>query len=115
MTFLVEQKIGKHIYVYEAQCYWDKNKKQSRQKRRYVGKKNIASGEITTPRKNKYVKQVRDYGHIYLVKQIAKQIGLADCIKEIFPDIAEEILHLTRKFTLLINIELHSPYSWSHQ
>ena len=36
MSFLVEQKIGKHIYVYETQSYWDKDKKQSRQKRRYI-------------------------------------------------------------------------------
>jgi len=94
MSFLVEQKIGKHIYVYETQSYWDKDKKQSRQKRRYVGKKDIVSGETTTPRKAKRVKQVQDYGHIYLAKHISQQIGLDECIKEVFADNAEEVSHL---------------------
>lgn len=94
MSFLVEQKIGKHIYVYETQSYWDKDKKQSRQKRRYIGKKDIVSGETTTPRKTKRAEQVQDYGHVYLAKHIAKQIGLDECIKEVFADNAEEISHL---------------------
>ena len=46
----------------------------------YVGKKDIVSGETITPHKAKRAEQVQDYGHIYLVKHISKQIGLEECI-----------------------------------
>ena len=31
--FTVDQKVGKHIYVYEVYSYWDKEKKSPRQRR----------------------------------------------------------------------------------
>jgi len=34
-----EQKIGNNIYVYEIKSFWDKEKKQSRQVRKYIGKR----------------------------------------------------------------------------
>jgi hypothetical protein len=34
-----------HIYLYDVESYWDKEKKQSRQKRTYVGKKDPKTGE----------------------------------------------------------------------
>ena len=39
MSYIVEQKIKNRIYLYEVNSYWDKNKKQSRQKRKYIGPK----------------------------------------------------------------------------
>ena len=40
MSFIVEQKINGRIYLYKVESYWDKKKKQSRQKRTYIGPKN---------------------------------------------------------------------------
>lgn len=46
MSYLVEQKVGDKIYVYEASSYWDSEKKQSRQKRVFLGRKDPETGEI---------------------------------------------------------------------
>jgi hypothetical protein len=46
MSYTVDQKIGKYIYVYEGESYWDPQKKQPRQKRRYLGKRDAQSGAI---------------------------------------------------------------------
>ena len=37
MSYIIKQKIRGRVYAYEAVSYWDPEKKQSRQKRRYLG------------------------------------------------------------------------------
>ena len=37
MAYTVRQKIKGRIYLYEVSSYWDKEKKQPRQKRKYLG------------------------------------------------------------------------------
>ena len=39
MSFIYEQKIKGKVYLYKSTSYWDKEKKQPRQKRVYLGKK----------------------------------------------------------------------------
>jgi len=39
MAYILEKKVGSSIYLYEVTSYWDSDKKQSRQKRRYIGKR----------------------------------------------------------------------------
>jgi len=46
MSYTVKQKIGGKLYAYEAHSYWDPKKKQSRQKRRYLGVWDESTGEI---------------------------------------------------------------------
>ena len=46
MSYIVKQKRGNSIYVYEATNYWDKEKNQPRQKRKYLGRINPVSGEF---------------------------------------------------------------------
>ena len=89
MSFPVEQKVGNHIYVYEAEGYWDKTKKQSRQHRTYLGKKDPKTGEIIST--NKGYKSW-DYGNTYFLNIISKQIGLEEILKQIFPDNWRDIL-----------------------
>src|ERR671925_164541 len=38
-SYTIEQKIGNHTYLYEVESYWDPEKKQPRQRRKYLGKK----------------------------------------------------------------------------
>ncbi len=52
MSYIVEQKINGRIYLYEAESYWDKNKKQSRQKRTYIGPKNRVNRSKLKPKTN---------------------------------------------------------------
>ena len=89
MAYIVEQKVKKHIYVYEVEGYWDKNKKQARQHRKYIGKKDPLTGEIIST--NKGYKSW-DYGNTYFLNIISKQIGLQDILKQIFPEKWEDIL-----------------------
>jgi len=71
MSYTIEQKIGRHIYVYEVESYWDSEKRQPRQRRRYLGKKDPDTGEVITPRKSKRLPRLsRDFGHVYLLKHI---------------------------------------------
>ena len=41
-------------YAYESTSYWDKDKKQPRSKRKYLGKVDPLSGEIITSRSKKH-------------------------------------------------------------
>jgi len=59
MSYQVKQKIRGKIYVYEAEGVWDKEKKQARQKRKYLGVLNEKTGEIDTPRKEKWSKRTQ--------------------------------------------------------
>ena len=36
MSYTIEQKIGNHTYLYEVESYWDPEKKQPRQRRKYL-------------------------------------------------------------------------------
>jgi len=87
MSYRINQKIGNNVYVYEVESYWDRGKKQPRQKRKYIGKKDPITGEISTPRKGFTPRMARDYGHIYLLVHMANRIGLPEVLKESFPEL----------------------------
>lgn len=98
MSFRVEQKVGNNTYVYEATSYWDKEKKQSRQKRKFIGKKDKITGKlITTENKGKSrpVKSV-DFGNTFFLQKIADKSGIAGIINEIIPDESEALLTLAQ-------------------
>ena len=92
MSFIVKQKIKGKIYLYKAVSIWDKDKKRSYQKRKYIGrdpddKKSkllFFSGDIIT----------KNFGNIFFLEYLSKSIGLKDILKTIFPDNYKEILWL---------------------
>lgn len=94
MSFKVEQKIGKYIYIYETESYWDKNKQQARQRRKYIGKKDLKSGKIITPRLSNKPKVSRDYGIVYLLEKISHRLGLTKILNKYFEDDSKAILAL---------------------
>lgn len=91
MTYITEQKVGKYTYVYEATSYWDKEKKQPRKHRRYLGKKDAVSGKVVSTRK---AYNSLDYGNTYFLDAISCQIGLKNLLRKYFKDIWEEIFTL---------------------
>lgn len=96
MSYKVNQKVGKYIYVYEAESYWDKEKRQPRQHRKFLGRKDIISGEIVNTKvkdKSRPVKSL-DFGNIYFLKEISTQLGIIDILKETIPDKYNEVLGL---------------------
>ncbi|MFH0734602.1 MAG: IS1634 family transposase [bacterium] len=95
MSFRVEKKEGNNIYVYETRSIWNKEKKQSRQKRVYLGIKDPETGEITTPRKNRIPVFSKDYGNVYFLEKISEKYGLVKVLSKSFPDSYNEILALS--------------------
>lgn len=92
MSFTIEQKVGKHIYVYEVTSYWDKEKQQPRQKRVCIGKKDEKTNKII-PSKIKACPRIsKDYGIVYFLRNISDKVGLTSVLQEIFPENWERIL-----------------------
>ncbi|OPY29983.1 MAG: hypothetical protein A4E31_00497 [Methanomassiliicoccales archaeon PtaU1.Bin030] len=46
MLFIFHQKVKGKTYAYEAESYWDPEKKAPRQRRRYLGVVDEESGQI---------------------------------------------------------------------
>ena len=91
MSYTIEQKIGKHTYLYEVVSYWDKEKKQPRQNRKYLGKKDPKTGNLI---KNNKGYASYDYGTVYFLDKISKKIGLEKLLQKYFPQYIQEILGL---------------------
>ena len=85
MSYIIEKKVANSIYLYEVTSYWDPEKKQSRQKRRYLGKKDLVTGKLMKNNREKLPKRSKDYGNIYLLQQVAEQSGLIQTLRESFP------------------------------
>ncbi len=112
MSFTIDQKIGKYIYVYEVESYWDSEKKQPRQRRKYIGKRDPETGEIVNPKRGYVPKVSKDFGHVYLVRQIIKKIGLDTVVKEVFSDIYNELIGLSI-YEVLENKPLYLYRLWA--
>ncbi len=68
MSYIVRQKIGGGVYAYEAYSYWDPEKKQSRQKRRYLGVWDESTGQIIPKTADRDVKTTKSFGPSYLLE-----------------------------------------------
>jgi len=92
MAFIVEQKIKGRIYLYNVESYWDKEKKQSRQKRTYIGPKNRKTKQKSNLRSSDFIS--KNFGNVYLLGILADRLGLTDILKTAFPKDYLEILSL---------------------
>ena len=89
MAYIIEQKVKGHVYVYSVESYWDKQKKQARQRRTYIGKKHPVTGEITYEHE---IHDAREFGNVYLLTHVAQSIGLTEDLAGVFPELWREIL-----------------------
>lgn len=94
MSFKFEQNINGTTYVYEVNSYWDKNKKQARQKRICIGKKDKITGKFVPSKRtqSKTPKICKEYGNYYLLNSIALKTNLDQILRKSFPNIHQEIL-----------------------
>ena len=117
MSYLVEQKVGDKVYVYESKGYWDKEKKQCRQKRTYLGRKDPETGGIIktkySPRSVK-VKSVTETGGIHVSNELMTQIGLRLCIERCFESQSDAIVSLLN-YMLLDSGPYYLQQSWAEQ
>ena len=84
MTYIVKQKIRGHTYVYEAENFWDPEKKQSRQKRDYLGVWDEASGKLIPKVAERAVKTTKSMGPAHLLDSVGNEIKLRKKLSEAF-------------------------------
>ena len=87
-------------YAYESKSYWDKDKQQSRAKRKCIGKVDPKTNQIIPTQKR--VKKTDDsllsstsrsfYGATYLFDAIGEKLGITDDLKRCFPDLYKKLL-----------------------
>ena len=96
-------------YVYEAVSYWDKDKKQSRNKQVCIGKLDSVSGEFI-PSKRKapdhpafkestITASTEIVGPSIVLETISKQLGLSKLLKSSFPEMYQQILTMAYYLT----------------
>lgn len=117
MAAIVHQKNKKTgiTYVYESSSYWDKEKQQSRAKRKCIGKLDPATGKLIpnskvdsdseqSPkkrgRKTVSICKRTFYGATYLLDSIGKITGVENDLRVCFPDTYKQILSLVYYLTL---------------
>lgn len=111
MAAIVYQKNKKTgvTYAYESISYWDKEKQQSRAKRKCIGRVDPETNKIIPTRKRKAqtveakakpgltpitVFARKFYGATYLFDRIGEQSGVVDDLKTCFPDHFRQILSI---------------------
>ena len=91
----MEQKIKGNIYLYRVESYWDKEKKQSRQKRTYIGPKNRRKKGNKSKTFNIINKK---FGNIFLLNDVSEKLGLTQLLGELFGELSNDILNLAYFF-----------------
>jgi transposase len=96
-------------YAYESVSYWDKGKKQSRAKRKCIGRVDPETNKIIPTRKRKkpvVAKRAKRgpvpitytarnfYGATYLFNRIGQETGVTEDLKSCFPDTYQQILSI---------------------
>jgi len=89
MTFQVKQRKHNKTYIYEAKSYWDSNKKQSRQKRKYIGVWDEKKNKIIPKQKsmsplNISIYKSKSYGDCYFFKELIEQLKLNKVLESNF-------------------------------
>ena len=120
-------------YAYETQYYWDKEKQQSRAKRKCVGKVDPATGNII-PTRGRAKKQESKtvvatssktgaipfsetkhlyYGATYLFDKLAEELGLISDLKLCFPGSYKKFLSIAYYLILEDNNPLYRFEKWN--
>ncbi len=92
MSYIIEQKIKGKIYLYKVDSYWDKEKKQARQKRVYLGPKDKKPKTLLKQAISKLT--THNFGNVYFFMEQIKSLGLSDLLQSIYPDNYNVILAL---------------------
>ena len=104
MSYVVEQKIKGRIYLYEVESFWDKDKKQARQRRKYLGPKEKVYKKSTPAEKDSNLQAnssspssfiSKSYGDVFLINYLQEQLKLTDILKNEFGEDYKEILALS--------------------
>lgn len=117
-------------YAYESKSWWDKEKQQSRAKRRLIGRVDPSTGEIVpTDGRNRRKKKTEVakrgaprneiskryfYGATYLFDEISNKLGITEDLKACFPKRYKEILSVAYFLILEDRNPLSRFEKWHH-
>jgi transposase len=84
-------------YIYENTTIWDKEKKKHQHHRKVIGKILPDGTKVMYPKDDKVLtpKLARAFGHIFLLNEISKKIGLSEIIRKVFNQDFETITTLS--------------------
>ncbi len=125
-------------YAYESTYYWDKEKKQSRCKRKLIGRVDKITGEIVPtdgrcrkdkPKKKDEPAQKNEpenqqapniaatlrhkfYGATYLLERLSEELGLTADLRECFPETYKQLLSVAFYLILEDNNPLYRFEKW---
>jgi len=129
LVFQTNKRTG-ITYAYENEAYWDKDKKQSRARRKLIGKVDPKTEEIIPTRRYKKRSEPMEttpakpgpvpittmkrcfYGATYLFDQIGNILGLTEDLKACFPDTYKQILSVAYFLILEENNPLSRFVHW---
>jgi len=94
MSYIVHQHIRGKTYAYEAEGHWDSEKKQARQKRKYLGAVDEATGEIKRKEAERDVVFAKTYGPAYLLMEVGRTVQLREKLQRAFQEDADKVLAL---------------------
>ena len=98
IVYQIDKKTGAK-YAFESVSYWDKNKKQPRSKRRYLGKVDPETGEIIPSRGRTVHSEEKASEETTILPALYKEIEERDrTIKELRRDLDE----VTEKYNELL-------------
>lgn len=101
----IHRKANGAAYLYTVESYWDKEKKQARNKQVCLGRIDEKSGEVIPSKRKSHteknaaidpnvVASTKVCGPYLLLNKLAKDTGLTAALKKSFPKAYEEILSL---------------------
>jgi len=100
----IHRKANGVAYLYAVESYWDKEKKQPRNKQVCIGRIDEGTGEIIKSKRKQRTEEhaaapdvtanAKVYGPYLLLTKVANDTGLAATLKKCFPDTHNEILSL---------------------
>jgi len=113
-------------YAYESISYWDKEKKQSRSKRKLIGRVNDNGEIVPTDGRNRKDKKPKIeqsidkpvttrsfYGATYLLDAIGEKLGLIEDLKNCFSDSYKQILSIAYYLILEDSSPLYRFEKWN--
>ena len=118
-------------YAYESKSWWDKEKQQSRSKRKLIGRVDELSGEIMPTDGRRRKKQENGsskkrgnvpgttfkrcfYGATYLLDAIGEKTGITKDLKKCFPNYYQKILSVIYYLIIEENNSLTRFEKWHH-
>lgn len=117
MTYTIKQKDKNgNTYAYEVESYWDPEKKQARQKRKYLGVWDEVTGQIKKKESRRSIETTRSYGDAYLILKMTEELRLQPFLDGSFDEHGKDILALAMckvmKQSSLKNIHHHMEDSY---